>query len=128
MNNKGFAITGIIYTLFILFLMILISVLSGLNSSQRLIINSIEQLTSSLEETTLIEGSEITSINESGTAPYFGKYYFTVIGSDTIECSTYLEKGIHFKTERIILSPQDCNDYISSGLTLKKIERFEGWN
>ena len=39
MNNKGFAITGILYTIFILFIMILLSILSGLNTRKNILEN-----------------------------------------------------------------------------------------
>ena len=49
LGNRGFAITGILYTLFILFLMVLVSVLAGLRTRK----NVLESSTSVLEESFL---------------------------------------------------------------------------
>ena len=124
MNNKGFAITGIIYTLLILFLMILLAVLSLMRSYNRLMINS----TSSFE--TSFKGEEITditTIKETGITPYMGKYIFNVTDNDNniIECSSYLDKGINIYNDDITLSPSICNTYINS-IELIKVYSFEG--
>lgn len=123
MNNKGFAITGIIYTLFVLFLMILLSVLSGLSSFQKLVINS----TSSLE--TSFEGKEISTnklneIKANGIAPYMGKYIFKKPGT-TLECSSYLDKGTVLDLEIITLFPNECATYASDSFELIKVYSFE---
>lgn len=112
MNNKGFAITGIIYTLFVMFLMILLSILSGLSSLQRLMINSNESLENTFQGTTVL-ASEIENMKINGEANYFGKYIFEVTGPNgtKIKCSTYLEKGTNFQDENIVYSPTNCNEY-----------------
>ena len=96
MNDKGFAITGIIYTLFIIFLMVLLSVLSGLKSYQRLMSNSISGLENSFEGIKL-EGTEYANnaIEEDGTINYSGKYVFK---SGSNICTTYLNKGININS------------------------------
>ena len=75
MNNKGFAITGIIYTLFILFLMILLTVLAGLSSYQRLMVNSTRSLENSFEGEQMTD-DDVTNIKNSGVASVSGKYVF----------------------------------------------------
>lgn len=114
MNNKGFAITGIIYTLFILFLIILLTVLSGLSTFQKLMINSTETLESSFLAKK-IDTNELEEIKQSGIAKYRGKYIFEFTQEENeelkFECSTYLDKGADLKNENIIFSPKDCNDY-----------------
>ena len=134
MNNKGFAITGIIYTLFVMFLMILLSVLSGLSSLQRLMINSNENLEDAFKGVTVIQ-EEILEMNKPNNrkAKYFGKYIFEVTGpnSTTIQCSTYLEKGTNFQDESITYSPSDCNKYIyeyGTDISLKTVYSFEKEN
>ena len=77
MGNKGFAITGIIYTLFILFLMILLTVLAGLSSYQRLMINSIISLEDSFEGEKMSK-LELDNINNSKKAMYLGKYIYNM--------------------------------------------------
>lgn len=136
MNNKGFAITGIIYTLFILFLMILLTVLTGLSSYQRLMINSTRSLENSFEGEKIVDDSsidneEFDNIKKNGYAKYLGKYVFEL--ANGIECSTYLKKGTYFKeyknaesfSEKVEkLSPYDCNEY-NVNMELVKVYSFE---
>jgi len=126
MNNKGFAITGIIYTLFILFLMILLTVLSSLNSFQRLIVNSTETLETSFEGKK-ISDEELKEIKTSRIAPYIGKYIFNTLNTDgdTIVCSSYINKNTNFNDS--IFFPNECNDYKSS-LELIEAYNFEEVN
>lgn len=125
MNNKGFAITGIIYTLLILFLMILITVLAGLRASQKLMINSTEIFETSFEG----ESVDITNTKSTGIASHSGKYIFitTSPSGNQITCSTYLSKGTNI-TKGVILSPKDCNDYDVSLDSLSEIYSFEKEN
>ena len=132
MNNKGFAITGIIYTLFVMFLMILLSVLSGLSSLQRLMINSNESLENTFKGNQ-VSSTQIENMKLNGEANCFGKYIFEVTGpnSTTIQCSTYLEKGTNFQDESITYSPSDCNKYIyeyGTDISLKTVYSFEKEN
>lgn len=131
MNNKGFAITGIIYTLFILFLMILLSILSGLSTTQRLMITSTESLEESLKGIKV----DITEA-EDEIAPYSGKYIFEVKVTNadnsinTFMCSTYLNKGTNFKNKNDInFITKDCNEYDydtgTNDIQLVKIYSFE---
>lgn len=125
MNNRGFAITGIIYTLFILFLMILLTVITGLNSFQKLIINSTENFATTFEGRE-IELTELIKIKESGIAPYSGKYHFkitTTSGTTFNNCFSYLTKGTNFN-DKVIFSPNECNNDISQ-LELTAIYSFE---
>ena len=97
MNNKGFAITGIIYTLFIIFLMVLLSVLSGLKSYQRLMSNSISGLENSFEGVKLKDSSyEDNAIDGNGVVNYSGKYVFEKEG---VTYMTYLGKGTNLKED-----------------------------
>lgn len=122
MNNKGFAITGIIYTLFILFLTIVLSVLSGLSISQKLKTNSIENLEDSFEGISV----DITEAKTNGYATHNGKYIFK--GDDgtnsTFTCSTYLRKGMSLDLEELTFTNKDCNNH-SSPMELVEIYSFE---
>ncbi len=84
LDNKGFAITGILYTLFVLFLLIMMSVLAGLNSRK----NSLEKSVMSLEESfsgNNAKSSEyITYVSENQIAPVTGKYVFEFEGSKNL--------------------------------------------
>lgn len=115
MGNKGFAITGIIYTLFILFLMILVTVITGLSSLQKMMINSTEKFETAFEGKE-IDSNELTTINTTGTAPYTGKYLFRVtnnMGVTINDCVAYLAKDTNLNDEQLILSPAECNIDIS---------------
>ena len=71
MNNKGFAITGILYTIFILFIMVLLSILAGLSSRRSLL----EKSMMSLEDDYKITDANMNNI--TGTrAPFTGKYIY----------------------------------------------------
>lgn len=125
MNNKGFAITGIIYTLFLLFLTILLSVLSVLNRYQTLMVNSTKDIEVSYEgiyinKNNLIKDLEITEDK--------GKYIFDVELTDgTIinNCYSYLDKGINLNIDNINMSPSKCNNNIKNK-KLTSIYIFEG--
>lgn len=139
MNNKGFAITGILYTLFILFLLILISILSGLSIKKNILSHSIN----SLENSYL--GTEV-AITSRTTAQVDGKYVFTLRYANTenngtattYTCTTYLKKGTDMTSKaNMTFTPKDCNDYeftvntsngnlIDKKITLTKIYSFVG--
>ena len=87
LNNKGFAITGILYTVFVLFLLILLSVLGGLNIKRQLLERNMESIYSEIEEVCM--DSNI-SLNGSYLTDYQGKYVFDVNGT---LYETYLPKG-----------------------------------
>lgn len=129
MNNKGFAITGIIYTLFILFLMILLAILSISSSYQRMIIKSVESLEPSFE------GKKVGNITDSYyeydnfgiiriKANYTGKYiykvdenYDSVINdADNLLCTVFLTKETDITDDltglrSLSFSPYICENY-----------------
>ena len=76
LDNKGFAITGILYTLMVLFLLVLLSVLNGLSSRKTML----EKSTEVLEESYLGDDSkaveDIDYVNIEKKAPRDGKYVF----------------------------------------------------
>ena len=76
LNNKGFAITGILYTLFILFLLILISILGGLSARRLMLEKSIEALETSYEGKD--DNAQIKEAIETKKAPVTGKYVFNI--------------------------------------------------
>lgn len=124
MNNKGFAITGILYTLFVLFLLVLVSVLTGLSARK----NSLERSTQGLEESfsgSIEHSSEyITLANQAHIAPVDGKYQFKLNDGELEHtCYAYLKKGTDL-TSNITLIPNDCNHY-SYEKELTKIYSFE---
>lgn len=128
MNNKGFAITGIIYTLFILFLMILVSVLSGIRIMQRSASDSVYKLKNKVEEVkevvieenfNWIKDDEILVLpnNEQGYYKYIFKVegnYKDNEGNDVnlkINCTTYISHEV--EVDKLVFSPSNCNEYTS---------------
>lgn len=102
MNNKGFAIIGILYTILILFLMIMLSVLAGLNTRK----NFMEKSISSFQDDYLGDAknsSYVSSANSSKTAPVTGKYVFSNNSSDnSLECYAYLKAGDNFNSKTLL--------------------------
>ena len=109
MNNKGFAITGILYTIFILFIMVLLSILAGLSSRRSLL----EKSMMSLEDDYKITDANGSNIAPNTTiAPFTGKYIYKINNSE-IECTAYLKKGVSLAPNSITFVEQDveqdCN-------------------
>ena len=122
LNNKGFAITATLYTILILFLMVLASVLSGLVNKEKLLEKSIESISDNYKiEKNVSDDAEEgggddddgdpgdvnenqeeqnpTGGNEEGEktclfiAPANGKYTFTLkIENAEKSCISYLKK------------------------------------
>lgn len=97
MNNKGFAITGILYGVLLLFLMVLLSLLYVL-------VTRINRLTTLNEEVKKVveTKNEITTIENKPTdaEPYYittmrGKYEILI--NNTTTCYAYLPKDILLK-------------------------------
>ena len=126
LDNRGFAIMGILYTLFILFLLILLSILSGLSSKK----NLLERMTSSYEERylgTKLSESDVANAKANNIAPVDGKYVFLIEGT-TVQCSAYLKKNTSFSSSNITYVPNDCNTKLSdygTKMRLQEIYRFE---
>lgn len=98
MNNKGFAIIGILYTILILFLMIMLSVLAGLNTRK----NFMEKSISSFQDDYLgdeIKQSYVLSANTYKKAPVTGKYVFS---NNSLECYAYLKAGDNFNSKTLL--------------------------
>ena len=130
LNNRGFAIVGILYTLYVLFLLILLSVLGALSVKKRML----EQYTRSIEESYQgkNQSSEIiNTFNNSHNTYVAGKYIFqmTYNGNNTTnECSAYLKKGLEtIDLKNINYTTKDCNTYkqTAQNIVLKEIISFE---
>lgn len=120
MNNKGFAITGILYTLFILFTAILIAILSALSYKKGILEKTITKLENSyeLDNVNLIDDC-CDRVNN--TVNHSGKYIFNLTyiidgTSYTTKCSAYLKEKdtiprIIDPSNNFTLTPNDCNKY-----------------
>lgn len=126
MNNKGFAITGIIYTLCILFLIILLTTISGLNLLQKLKVNSVQNFEEMFKGKKM-EVKEILNSNEFRVAPVTGKYIFQVTKDDDViinECVAYLKKDTNIMEDFPTFFPDECNEKILS-IRLVEIYSFD---
>ena len=110
LNNKGFAITGILYTLFILFSLTLISIITGLNSRKKIMEKSVETMENKYVY------SDCSEIDDLTEAPKTGKYIFT---SNGITCYTFLSEGTIIDNNDLTFTTSECNNNKSS-LTLSK--------
>ena len=116
MNNKGFAITGILYTLLILFLLIIGSFLGSMRSKN----NYLEKSISSLEDSYI--GVYILDIPNDNIANYTGKYEFRT--SDSF-CYSYLSKGDIIDINSIKYTTRECNEMDKTNFELIMIYSFE---
>ena len=102
MNNKGFAITGILYGVLLLFLMVLISLLSVLVFRLNRFTTLVDEVSGDMENKNIVASDKIDEYNANITSdgyfqtPYRGKYTFKVNGTTT-ECYAYLPKNIVIK-------------------------------
>lgn len=122
LNNKGFAISGMLYTLFALFLIIMFSILAMSNFKRNVLIKTTENLR---ESYTLKEVSidRVFKNDETRVINISGKYIFEtrILGVDKI-CTAYLKKGVKIPEnitsgsyyENFSLIPEDCNEYNST--------------
>ena len=116
MNNKGFAITGILYTIFILFIMTLLAILSGLNTRTKLLQQSLKTFQNDYikDDTTKVNNSDITTMNNNKKTLYSGIYKFQS------GCISYLKKGMSI-TNAISSNNTNC----TSTDTITEAYRFD---
>ena len=139
LNHSGFAITGILYTLFILFILIAMAILMGLRSKNQMLQKSTEKLEKSYNGSDVSDDPNI-GINASITerkALVKGKYIFELSSNEIIiNCTTYLNKGTEFSKDNLIFTQEACNNYTYQfsfeepsekiKMSLVKIYSFEG--
>lgn len=104
MNNKGFAITGVLYTVFILFIMILLSMLSGLNHKMQLMEKSISSYIDGYKASDVSDtdsSCNVTNMNLQRKADCTGKYIFSISNNSDVVCIAYLKKGTSFASSLI---------------------------
>lgn len=134
LNNKGFAITGILYTTFIVFVMCLLSLLAGLRSKRMIS----EKYLSIIENNYHGQLFYPTFENINTTyqvAPVTGRYEFKfkrdnnilkINGVDLV-CTSYINKGVAISNlKSLTYIPDSCNNYLSSyDVVLDKIYEFK---
>jgi uncharacterized protein YpmB len=129
MNNKGFAITGILYGLMVLFMMLMLSFLSVLTAKK----NKLEAISNSIDDS--ITMSEDIDVAASSLTTYKTKYrgnYVFTINSNTNECSVYLPSNaeVTISSGKIIVNGKDititdCDNTGVSSFSLKKVYRIK---
>ena len=131
LDNRGFAITGILYTLFTLFILILFSILSGLQVKKQMLEKNTEKLEESYKGRNVTEDNKIgiSQAQRENKALVKGKYVFQLSNaSKNIQCYTYLNEGDPLTVNDITFVPSDCNDYkfdITINFNLSNIYSFE---
>ena len=125
LDNRGFAITGILYTIFILFLISILSLLSGLRN-KRLISERYLNLIENKYKGELINIDNLPNIIEKT-----GKYEFILEKNDIennfdIICITYLKNNTQINSYNdLTFIPETCNNYKSKIKFNKKYYSFE---
>lgn len=104
LNNKGFAITGILYTLLVIFLISLISLLSELNTRKKIMEKSVETMEDKYE---FIRCGNKTTSQE---APETGKYIFLKNSASEERCYTYIPKGASINPNKLQYTTASCNE------------------
>lgn len=152
MNNKGFAITGILYTIFALFILLIFAALTNLSFKRQVLATSVAKME---EELAMEEIDDINSTyDENRMAMYDGKYVFEfnyqlldqtsgTFKTHTIDCVAYLKKGETIEPEggeNFPMIPKDCSEYPSNiilslsndvivpdreNMTLKEVYKFK---
>lgn len=106
LNNKGFAITSVLYGLLLLFVFLVGSYLLVLTSKK----NRLDTISADIDdkygfntETTI----PTSSYTAPYTAPYTGKYVFTF--SDSSTCTSYIKNGTDISDLSNVTFIGNCN-------------------
>ena len=113
LNNKGFAISAILYTLLILFTLTLISLITGLNSRNRILEKSIETIERKYNWNCKYKDDENDPVSKDipniKITDFRGKYIFAN-DTSTTECYTYLNKSTNITDPRELdFTTSECN-------------------
>ena len=107
LNNKGFAITSVLYGLLLLFVFLVGSYLLVLTSKK----NRLDTISADIDDkygfntTTDVDDPFLSS--DSYTAPYTGKYVFTF--SDSSTCTSYIKNGTDISDLSNVTFIGNCN-------------------
>ena len=94
MNNKGFAISGILYGILLLFIMILLSLLYALVTRLDRLTTLVEEVNQSVENTNSKDINQTIDASNYYITEYRGKYEITLNGNT---CYAYLPKDTLLK-------------------------------
>lgn len=108
MNNRGFAITTLLYSLFILFLLVFLSLMSSLRTENSRLITTITTINEENAKKNTCSLSQNLSV-ASYEIPLTSKYYLTVNYLDNTSC----ENAYLYLPQKSLLSLQNHTLYIS---------------
>ena len=112
LNNRGFAIASTLYTIFILFLMILLGILASLTARERMLDKSTETFASDYT-TDKLDQSVVLNVFNS-VVPVSGKYVFSMAGLDSY-CYSYLASGSTISNfNSLEYTTSECNNLKAS--------------
>lgn len=135
LNNKGFAITAVLYSLLILFLMLFLATIKILNSER----NRLEKIANTVETSSVyMDKKDINEeISKDGyyVTPYRGKYIFSINDSNTDDCYVYLPvyTVVKFSNGQVTFSDNhqqaittlnlSCNQGVPASITSVKVAK-----
>lgn len=92
LNNRGFAITAVLYGLLILFLLLFLGMIRILNTERKRMEKISDEIDKSIVNMEKIDINSSNEISEGGiyVTPYRGKYVFNITGDGTKEYYMYL--------------------------------------
>lgn len=92
LNNRGFAITAVLYGLLILFLLLFLGMIRILNTERKRMEKISDEIDKSIVNMDKIGINSDNMISEGGiyVTPYRGKYVFKINGDETKEYYMYL--------------------------------------
>lgn len=92
LNNRGFAITAVLYGLLILFLLLFLGMIRILNTERKRMEKISDEIDKSIVNMEKIDINSGNVISEGGiyVTPYRGKYVFNITGDETKKYYMYL--------------------------------------
>lgn len=92
LNNRGFAITAVLYGLLILFLLLFLGMIRILNTERKRMEKISDEIDKSIVNMKKIDINSSNEISEGGiyVTPYRGKYVFNINGDTSKEYYMYL--------------------------------------
>ena len=92
LNNRGFAITAVLYGLLILFLLLFLGMIRILNTERKRMEKISDEIDKSIVNMEKIDINSSNEISEGGiyVTPYRGKYVFKITGDTSKEYYMYL--------------------------------------
>lgn len=136
LDRKGFAITGILYTIFILFLLVMAAVLASLQSRKNILEKSFLRLEDSFSCIQVSSDDEennsvLEQIKKNKRALVTGKYTFKLVDEmEDVTCIAYLKNGDTFEGTEFLCDNYDFsfdeNEDSVNRLVLDSVCYFKG--